>query len=186
MRCAPALVALAVVALPVTVVETLQPTSGFMGCWQSARCSARSCWRGSWLMRSRARRTGLAATWNGTFQLIAIMGLLPFIVGIALGARFGFDERARSSRRWCSCWSGALHPADRAAPCAVADIARSVAVADASDLIGRRAQEAATGTSATTLLTLTGRLNPLIWSSPTLSTCATSSTIAAARWLSRI
>jgi hypothetical protein len=40
--------------------------------------------RGADTMRSS--EPGLAATWNGRFQLIAIVGVVPFVVGTALGA----------------------------------------------------------------------------------------------------
>jgi hypothetical protein len=80
------LVALAVIALPVTVVETLQPTSGFMALLAASQMLGALVLARLLADALRASEPGLAATWNGTFQLIAIVGVVPFVVGTALGA----------------------------------------------------------------------------------------------------
>ena len=80
------LVALAIVALPVTVVETLQPVSGLLGLLAVSQMLGAIVLSRLLADALRTGESSLAATWNGTFQLIAIVGLAPFVVGIALGA----------------------------------------------------------------------------------------------------
>ena len=81
-----ALVALAVVALPVTVVETFQPVSGPLGLLAVSQMLGAIVVARLLADAFTASEPSLAATWNVTFQLIAFFGLVPFMAGIALGA----------------------------------------------------------------------------------------------------
>lgn len=80
------LVALAVVALPVTVVETLQPVSGLLGLLAVSQMLGAIVLSRLLADALRTSESSLAATWSRTFQLIAIVGLAPFVVGMALEA----------------------------------------------------------------------------------------------------
>lgn len=80
------LMALAVVALPITVIETLAPTSGalaylgltpLIGTVVLADLLARALRQGE---------PGIAARWRTTFHLVIWLGVVPYLAVTALGA----------------------------------------------------------------------------------------------------
>ena len=80
------LVVLAILALPVTILETLGPTAGVLGYLGLTQLVGTIVLARLLSEAFREAEPALAATWRTAFQLTIWLALLPVIVGYAIGA----------------------------------------------------------------------------------------------------